>query len=86
MRRREPSEVDRRRLRDGAAAKAHPEPKTRAELVEALRVLHDGIAALQSTDDLGTDSENEACWNDMVELERRWRSYKEKLEELDCGA
>lgn len=77
--RRDPSSVDRRRLRDGARAKELREPQTRAELEATLAELHAGIAALQSTDDLGTDEANDACWKDMLELERRYKDYSERL-------
>lgn len=78
-RRRNPSLVDQRRLRDGAAAMALGEPRTRAELEATITSIEDGIRALQSTDDLGTDEENEACWQDMLTLERRLERYRTQL-------
>src|SRR5947199_3625007 len=48
------SPIDRRRLRDGTRATGLPEPRTKAEAKAIIEQLHDGDAALQSTDDLGS--------------------------------
>lgn len=69
-----PSRIDRRRLRDGAAAltlATNIAGKSRAE-VEGLRSqLLDGALALQSLDDLGTAEENATAAADLKELQRR---------------
>lgn len=59
------STVTKRRLRDGETAMSvSTTGKTREELEAARGAVHDGIAALQSTDDLGEDM-------------NRWVSYWE---------
>lgn len=62
-----------RRLNDGAEALAQPaEAKTLKELIIYKDQLHDGIAALQSLDDLGSESANKAAWDDMLALQLRY--------------
>ena len=74
-----PSQVDRRRLRDGAEALALPEPKTLEEMEAQLQILWDGAVALQSTDDLGSLEANQQTWNDMLELQRRAHDLERKI-------
>ena len=54
------------------------EPKTIEEARHALEDLYDGICALQSLDDLGSEAANDAAWNDMLELDKRAKNIKEK--------
>lgn len=76
------SQVDRRRLRDGAEALALAEPKTLKEMETQLQALWDGAVALQSTDDMGSPEANEAVWNDMLELQRRAHALEKKVKQL----
>lgn len=76
------SQVDRRRLRDGAEALTLSEPKTLKEMEDQLQVLWDGAVALQSTDDMGSPEANEKVWNDMLELQQRAQALEKKIEQL----
>lgn len=80
-----PSQVDRRRLRDGAEALALPEPKNLKEMEAQLQALWGGAVALQSTDDMGSPEANEAVWNDMLELQRRAEALQKKIDQLKKG-
>jgi hypothetical protein len=62
------TKTDERRLRDADAALALPEPGTKREAARQLAVIHDGIAALQSLDDLGSDG-NALAMNKCLALE-----------------
>jgi hypothetical protein len=77
------SQVDRRRLRDGAEALSLPEPQTLHEMKEQLQALMDGAVALQSMEDLGSPEANERAWNDMMELQRRHEALKRRIEKLE---
>ena len=61
----EPTSRDRERLKRGAQALALDEPKTNRQVLEQLDVLHTGIAALQSMDDLGSDAANRRAMRDI---------------------
>lgn len=74
--------VDRRRLQDGARALALPEAKTETEIREHLEIIHDGLVALQSTDDLG-DELNIKVQEDMDTLQERYRDLRRRLKHLD---
>lgn len=78
-----PTLVDQRRLRDGAKAQLLDEPKTAKEIRAQLDVLHDGIAALQSLDDLGSEEANDQAWNDMLALQRKAEVLRERLRQLE---
>lgn len=66
-----PTERDKRRLTEGAAAKRLRDPNGPTELQEQLAQLTDAIAAMQSLDDLGSPELNDSAWADMVWLQRR---------------
>ena len=68
-----PSPIDQRRLRDGALALevSTREPKTADEIRRQLEIVGDGIAALQSLDDLGPEA-NARAERDQQML---WKSY-----------
>lgn len=74
-----PSKIDARRLRDGASAASLPEPKTVEEIQAQLEVLGDGIAAMQSLDDLGSPEANQQAWDDMCALSKRYEELKARL-------
>lgn len=76
------SQVDRRRLKDGAEAMALSEPQTLEEMERTLQALWQGAVALQSTDDMGSPEANEAVWNDMLELQRRAQALEKKIKQL----
>jgi hypothetical protein len=73
------SAIDRRRLADGDRALALPAPKNRAELREQLPIIHDGMLALQSLDDLGEEGNRRAHEN-FSKLEKRYDYLKARLE------
>ena len=54
-----------RRLRDGATAMGLAMPTTLSELKAARDTIRDGLCALQSLDDLGSEEENQRAWDDM---------------------
>lgn len=78
-----PTQIDRRRLRDGARALALPVPQTDAEIREQLPVILDAIRAMQSLDDLGSEEANGKAWDDLGQLEARYRQYRQRLGESD---
>jgi len=73
------SPVTKRRLADGEQAGALAEPATDAEIEAQLNILHDGIAALQSLDDLGSNEANQRAWNDMLALQKKYARLRQKL-------
>ena len=77
-----PSQVDRRRLRDGAEALALSEPQTLEAMEKTLQALWQGAVALQSTDDMGSTEANKAVWNDMLELQRRAEALEKKIKQI----
>lgn len=79
-----PSVIDRRRLRDGAHALAVSArtPATIAETRAQLEVVSDGIAAMQSLDDLGPEG-NAQAMHDHDELWKRYKALKEQLADLE---
>lgn len=80
------SKIDQRRLRDGARALALPKPKTIGEMIEEmerqLEVMRDGLAALQSLDDLGSSKANEKAWDDLLTLHKRYETIEAVIAEL----
>ena len=74
--------IDRRRLNDGDEAMGLSQPETVEELEAYISQLGDGIAALQSLDDLGSEEANNRAWEDARELCRRHTEAKKKLAEL----
>lgn len=81
---RPPSAIDARRLKDGATAldvSSRP-AGTAAEIRAQLEAVHDGIAALQSLDDLGPEA-NAKAHADEQELWRRMRALEKRLTDLE---
>jgi hypothetical protein len=58
-------------------------PKDLPGLLTLRDELHDGIAALQSLDDLGSEEDNNRAWNDMLELEKRYDRVAARIKELE---
>jgi len=82
-----PSAVDLRRLRDGARAlEMSVEPgKTADEIRGQIRAVHDGLAALQSLDDLGPEA-NAKAYADEQELWKRMKTLEDRLTWLESSA
>jgi hypothetical protein len=82
-----PSAIDQRRLRDGAAAlEASGKPaETIDEIRRQISSVHDGIAALQSLDDLGAEA-NERADRDQQELWKRMKVLEARLKQLEGKA
>jgi len=82
-----PSAIDQRRLRDGAAALevSARQPETIAEVRQKISTVHDGIAALQSLDDLGPEA-NERVERDQQELWKRMKVLERRLKDLEGKA
>lgn len=79
------SRIDQRRLRDGAnalAASSTP-PETATEVRAQLSIVGEGIAALQSLDDLGEEA-NAQAERDQQELWKRHESLTKLLKELEA--
>lgn len=79
-----PSAIDQRRLRDGARALdvSAQEATTIEEVRAQLAVVHDGLAALQSLDDLGPEA-NARAFADERELWKRYESLSARLRQLE---
>ncbi len=74
--------TDQRRLRDGQAALDAPQDladRTLDQLHDLRRTLFDGLAAMQSLDDLGSPEANEAAGRTCVELGRRLDAVEAKI-------
>lgn len=81
--------VTRRRLADGeralvlaAGVGKFAETATRVEIEQQLEVIDDGIRALQSLDDLGSEEANRRAWADMLELQERHAWLKAKADRM----
>ena len=81
---RAPSAIDQRRLRDGASALevSSQAAETIEEVRRQLGVVHDGIAAMQSLDDLGPEA-NERASRDEQELWKRLKTLEQRLALLE---
>jgi len=79
------SRIDQRRLRDGALALAVSStvPETATEVRAQLGIVGEGIAALQSLDDLGEEA-NAQAERDQQELWRRHEALTTRLKELEA--
>lgn len=79
--------VDQRRLRDGASAlEVSVKPgQTADEILRQLGAVHEGIAALQSLDDLGPEANVKAA-RDEEELWKRMKMLADRLTALDAKA
>ena len=79
-----PTVVDQRRLRDGARALdvSSQMPDTIAEARRQIETVHDGIAAMQSLDDLGPEA-NAQAYRDEQELWRRLKTLEAQLKQLE---
>lgn len=73
----------RRRLAAGEEAKALPEPTTATEIRKQLDVLYDGMVALQSLDDLGSEEANQKAWDDMLALQKRYDALRARLTKME---
>lgn len=80
-----PSAIDQRRLRDGARAlEVSTEPgQTSDEILRQLGAVHEGIAALQSLDDLGSET-NAKAFHDEEELWKRMKTLADRLTALNA--
>lgn len=78
-----PNASDQRRLRDGARAlDVSAQPATNPdEILRQLGAVHEGIAALQSLDDLGPEANAKAA-HDEEELWKRMKMLADRLTEL----
>jgi hypothetical protein len=76
------TKLDERRLRDADVALALPEPRTKEEAIEQLGLIHDGIAALQSLDDLGSIEANSAAMDKCIALQKKYDRLKARLEQM----
>jgi hypothetical protein len=65
------TEVELRRLGNGWLADVCPMPKTADEAKEVLEIVHDGIRALQSTDELGHPVITTAACDLMLKLQKK---------------
>lgn len=79
-----PSAIDQRRLRDGARALdvTAQEASSIDEVRAQLSVVHDGLAALQSLDDLGPEA-NAKAHRDEQELWKRYEALSSRLRQLE---
>jgi len=71
--------VTKRRLADGDRALALPEPTTKQEIAEQLVVIWDGMLALQSLDDLGSEEANNKAYANLNTLQGHYDQLKAKL-------
>lgn len=76
-----PSPIDQRRLRDGELALTIPSPTTIEETRRQISAFRDGIAGLQSLDDLGSDA-NVYAGKLHDALQRRLRTLDRLLANL----
>lgn len=79
------SAVDQRRLRDGAYALdvSSRVPTTIIDARSQLEIVHAGLAALQSLDDLGEEA-NVQAERDQQELWKRYEALKQQLATLEA--
>lgn len=79
-----PSAIDQRRLRDGAHALdvSSRVPVTIDEARSQLEIVHAGLAALQSLDDLGEEANARAECDQQV-LWKRYEELKKHLRRLE---
>jgi hypothetical protein len=73
---------DRRRLADGARALALPDSRNPDDIREQLEIIHVGMLALQSLDDLGEEG-NRRAHEDLCELEKRYEKLQALLKTCD---
>ena len=66
---------DRRRIADGLCALALPYPQNPDEIPAQLEIIHDGMSALQSLDDLD-EEDNRRAHEHLCELEKRYKALK----------
>jgi hypothetical protein len=69
---------DRRRIADGDRALALPTPMNNDEIREQLEIIHTGMLALQSLDDLGEEGNRRAGEN-LRELEKRYDALQARI-------
>lgn len=80
-----PTPRDRVRLQDGASALAMAPPDTKdiAAWRAYVAKLGEAVAGMQSLDDLGEEA-NRRAWDDLLTLEAKWRSARDKLGNLEA--
>jgi len=84
MRRSSPTKIDRRRLRDGKTAIDRPtsiKSMSYGDLIDLRSTLFDGIAALQSCDDMGPTLNDEAMSDERI-LQERLAAVEKRLKEF----
>lgn len=78
----EPTARDRERLERGNIALGLGEPESNLEILLQLEILHTGIAALQSTDDLGSSWANERTHRHMMTLVEKYKRLRKRAAEI----
>lgn len=68
-----PTPEDLLRLQQGDEALALDDPTTPEEAAQYLQIVRDGIIALQSVQDLGSDRANDLAWRNLQTLEAKYR-------------
>jgi hypothetical protein len=79
------SEVTTRRLNDGATSiglQVEPLPDTLEALASLRDQLYNGMVALQSLDDLGSEDANQAAYDDMLVLQYRYDRVVSRILEI----
>lgn len=74
----EPTARDRERLKKGDVALALGDPHSNREVLQQLEVLHAGIAALQSLDDLGSTWANKRAQRNLDTLTEKYNRLQKK--------
>jgi hypothetical protein len=74
----EPTARDRERLKKGDAALALGDPQSNREVLQQLEVIHAGIAALQSLDDLGSTWANKRAQRNLDTLTEKYARLQRK--------
>lgn len=59
---------------------AYPHPKTAGQAEKVLEIVHNGIRALQSTDDLGHPILNKKAWDMMLVLQEKAKVIEKLLD------
>jgi hypothetical protein len=72
------SPQDRRRIADGDRALALPDPQCPDEAQAQLKIIHDGICALQSLDDIGEEG-NLLAHENLRTLQERCKALESRL-------
>lgn len=81
----EHSIITKRRLKDGdksLSINTDNLPDTIEELKDIKNQLHDGIVALQSLDDLGSEDANKDAFDNMLALQYRYDLVEKKIKSI----